>query len=173
MRKAICLTTALSSSAALTVLLGSGTASAAMAMPDTCPTQITVSIASHSAYFLPGTTAFKDGRGGKITVSVTQAKTLSATLSASAEVSVSDVVASAKATVSKSVTGSVAVTVGHSYEHDISAGKYGNAQYGSWGYKVNWERIKENGNCTSTVLSGGTATLPVSSVGWRYWETSS
>jgi hypothetical protein len=172
MRKIVGLATALSSVAALTVIAGTGTAVAAV-RPQMCPPDTNVSITGHSSYFLGSGPVYKDGKGGTIQVSVTRATTVTASLSSTAEVSVSDIVASAKLSVSASITSAVAVTVGHTYTHPISSTKYGNAQYGSWGYRVNWEKTRDNGNCTTTVLATGTATLPISSVGWRYWETSS
>ncbi|NUQ97035.1 MAG: hypothetical protein HOY79_10885 [Streptomyces sp.] len=144
-----------------------------MAAPRSCPPDIGVGITGHSSYFLGSPNKFKDGPGGTISVSVTKASTVSATISSTAEVSVSDVIASAKLSVSGSITKSVAVTVGHTYTHNISAHKYGNAWYGSWGYKVDWEKTRDRANCTTEVLATGTAVLPVDSVGWRYWETSS
>jgi hypothetical protein len=170
MRKIIGLATALSSAAALTTIAGAGTAVASAQM---CPPDTGVAITSHSSYFMGTANVFKDGPGGTIQVSVTRASTLQASLSVTGEVSVSDVISSAKLSVSASITSSVAVTVGHTYTHNITANKYGNAQYGSWGYKVGWEKTRDNGNCTVTVLASGTAVLPVSSVGWKYWETSS
>ncbi|MDT5041209.1 MAG: hypothetical protein QOE51_2194 [Actinoplanes sp.] len=159
------------------VLAGAGAtaAHADTAEPLSCPPDTSVSITSQYSYLIPASSStFKDGPGGTITVSVTQASTISATLSSSLEVSTNEIIAAGKVSVSASVTGSVTVTVGHTYSHNISANKYGNAQYGSWGYHVNWEKTRDNGNCKGvTVLATGTATLPTSSLGWKYWETSS
>ncbi|GAA3130844.1 hypothetical protein GCM10010521_16120 [Streptomyces rameus] len=53
--------------------------------------------------------------------------------------------------------------------------KYGHLQYGSWGYKVPWEKYRRRGDgCNGgTLVDSGTATLPTKETGWRYWETSS
>ena len=132
------------------------------------------SITSHKAYFLPAAgTWFKDGPGGTVTASVTKATTISATGTVSGGASLKLIVAEAHSEVSGSITASKTVTVGHSYLHVIAAKKYGNLQYGSWGYTVGWKYERENGNCTFTTLSTGTARMPAGAVGWRYWETSS
>lgn len=85
------------------------------------------------------------------------------------------VLAKAKASVSVTVTGSVSLTTGHTYQHNIKSGKYGHLQYGSWGYKVSWEkyRMKGNGCNGGTLIAKGTAKLPTKEVGWKYTETSS
>jgi hypothetical protein len=170
MRKIVGLATALSSTVALTAIVGTGTAVAA---PRSCPPDVGVGITAHHSHFLGSANKFKDGKGGTISVSVTKAGTLSASISAGAEVSVSDVIASAKVSVSSTITKSVAVTVGHTYSHNISSNKYGHAWYGTWGYSVDWEKTRDRANCTTEVLDRGTAILPIKEVGWRYWETSS
>ena len=129
---------------------------------------------SRSSYHLPASgTYFKDGPGGKITGSVTSSTTVSATGTVSAGASISGIVASAKVDVSASITKSVAITVGHSYEHNITSGKYGNMRYGSWGYKLAWKYKYIYSNCDTVTKSYGTAKVPTGAVGWRYWETSS
>ncbi|MFD0022223.1 hypothetical protein [Streptomyces sp. NPDC058382] len=154
-----------------------GTASAGASthvVPPQCPVDYGVLITSHTGYFIPASgQSFKDGPGGTMTVSVTKASTITYTVSTSLEVGAEYLFASAKAQVSGSIQKSTAVTVGHTYAHDIGAKKYGHMQYGSSGYKVGWESNKTNPNCTTTTLAKGTATLPVSSVGWKYWETAS
>jgi hypothetical protein len=130
------------------------------------------SIPSYSSYQLPAAgTYFKDGPGGTMTASVTTASTISATGSVTAGATISGIVAQAKVEVTASITKSKSVTVGHTYSHDISAGKYGNLQYGSWGYKVNWRFSERTESCTNRLLSSGTAKVPTTAVGWRYWET--
>lgn len=118
-------------------------------------------------------TYFKDGPGGTMTGSVTTATTVSVTGTVSAGATLSGIVASAKVEVSASITSSTAITVGHTYSHTITSGKYGNMRYGSWGYKLNWEYRYMYSNCTSVAKSYGTAYAPTGAVGWRYWETTS
>ncbi|TXJ74087.1 hypothetical protein E2C11_28025 [Streptomyces lavendulae] len=120
-------------------------------------------------------TKYKDGPGGSMNASVTKSGTISAEISGSTEVSASSVVAAAKASVSAKVGGSVSVTTGHTYTHNISKNKYGHLQYGSWGYKVSWAKYRRKGDgCHgATLVDSGTATLPTSETGWKYWETAS
>ncbi|WLW54850.1 hypothetical protein [Streptomyces sp. YU58] len=158
--------------------LGAAPADAVTAKDPKCPST-TYTITSKKNYFVKSWwngTHLKDGPGGTMSLSVTKSGTLSATASASTDVSVKAIVAKAKVTVSASVTTSVTVTVGHQFTHDITKGKYGNAQYGSWGYKVGFTKKKTSyngyGYC-SVHTTKGTAVLPTSSTGWKYWETKS
>jgi hypothetical protein len=131
-------------------------------------------INSHTSYQLPAAgTHFKDGPGGTVTASVTKSSTVSASMTASTEVSISDIISSVKATVSASAEKSQTITVGHQYSHSIPSGSYGNLQYGSWGYNVNWQAVFDNGNCTYRYGDSGTAKVPTDAVGWKYWSTSS
>lgn len=146
--------------------------------PAACDTPSTwYSITSKKAYHIPSWwngTKFKDGPGGSITVSVTKSGTISAEVSGSIEFSTNAIVAKAKTTVSVKVGGSVTVTTGHNYTRDVSRNKYGHLQYGSWGYKVTWKKYRSTGGgCGSVELGHGTATLPTSETGWKYWETAS
>ncbi|MEV5525829.1 hypothetical protein [Streptomyces prunicolor] len=143
-----------------------------------CPST-TWKIDSKQGYFIKSWwngTHLKDGPGGTITVSVTKAGTLSATISGSSEASIKALVAKAKVQINVSVSASVTVTVGHQYSHEITKGKYGNVQYGSSGYKVHWTKKQTSyngyGYC-STHTSHGTAVLPTTTTGWKYWETKS
>ncbi|MEU3829478.1 hypothetical protein GT045_26135 [Streptomyces sp. SID486] len=156
------------------VVAGAAPASAGVTPKRSCPVTYGVLITSHKPYRLPAKGQyFKDGPGGTIKVSVTQASTITYSLSASLEVSANYLFASAKASVSGSITKSVAVTRGHEYSHDVHSRKYGNMQYGSNGFLVGWQSNRTNPNCRNTVLATGTAKLPASSVGWHFWETSS
>ncbi|MFL6239956.1 MAG: hypothetical protein ACJ735_10760 [Actinomycetes bacterium] len=133
-----------------------------------------VDVTSSSSYHLPAPgTYFKDGPGGTMTVSVQNSTSVSASMSYSTEVSVSDIVSSVKAQISASAERSQTITVGHTYSHSIPSGYYGNLQYGSWGYYVHWEHVYDNGNCTYRYGDTGTAKVPSTAVGWKYWSTSS
>jgi hypothetical protein len=138
-----------------------------------CPPDYWYSIVSSSSYHIPAAGQyFKDGPGGTMTASVTASSTISASGTVTAGATVSGIVAEAKLEVSATIGTSQTITVGHTYSHTITPGKYGNMQYGSWGYKLSWEYWRDNGNCTSTRLSSGTNfTAPTNAVGWRYWET--
>jgi hypothetical protein len=127
-----------------------------------------------SNYMIPlSSQEYKDGPGGTISVSVTKSGSVSATATVSTGITVSDIISSAKIDISASITKSTSITVGHTYSHNISAKKYGHAEYGSWGYTISWEDVQTRSNCTSTVLSSGTGKMTTNSVGWKYWETAS
>ena len=151
-------------------VLSTPTASAA----EYCDPHYYYSFPSRTSYHIGASgTSFKDGPGGSMTGSVTSSSTITATGTVSAGASISGIVASAKVDVSASVAKSVSITVGHSYTHSISSGKYGNMRYGSWGYKLNWQYRYMYSNCHTVLKSYGTAKVPTGKVGWKYWETSS
>ncbi|MFC7264401.1 hypothetical protein [Streptomyces lutosisoli] len=134
------------------------------------------SITSKKAYHIPSWwngTKFKDGPGGTMTVSVTKSGTIGTEVTGSIEWDSNAIIAKAKAQVSIKVTGSVTVSTGHNYSHNISRGKYGHLQYGSWGYKVNWKKYRRVGSCGVEEVGKGTATLPTSETGWKYSESAS
>lgn len=156
------------------VLATLGTQTAATAGPDACPTEYYYDITSNSGYHMwDGRTYFKDGPGGTITGSVTRTGTVPTSVSATGSYSVGGIVAQAKIEVSGSLTQSVAISVGHTYSRNITSGRYGNMKYGSWGQKVGWRYLIDRSNCTTGVISSGTAYIPTAAVGWRYWETTS
>ncbi|MGW3723851.1 hypothetical protein [Streptomyces sp. NPDC000851] len=136
-----------------------------------------IKITSKKAYHVPSWwngTKYKDGPGGKMTVSVTKSGTITGEVTVGAEGELDAVVAKAKASISAKISVSVGVTTGHTYSHDISRNKYGHLQYGSWGYKVTWEKYRASGNgCDGVKIGSGKATLPTKETGWKYWETSS
>ncbi|WP_262286640.1 hypothetical protein [Micromonospora sp. MA102] len=137
-----------------------------------CPPEYFYDITSSSSYHMPASGAyFKDGPGGSMSVSVTKSTTITATATVSAGATVSGIVAEAKIEVSASIAQSNTITVGHTFNHNITAGKYGNAQYGSWGYNVGWRYYYTSASCSTALKSSGTAKVPTSAEGWRYWET--
>ncbi len=139
--------------------------------PNSCPADTWSQIDSSSYIFeWDGVTYFRDGPGGSMSVSNTVARQISATISASASISTDELVVDVKVDVSASATTQLTTTTGHIYNHNITAGKYGNVQYGAWGYNVHWSRWRQNPNCTSTELDAGTGTVPTTAVGWNYWE---
>src|SRR6185436_11487182 len=105
-----------------------------------CPSEYWYDITSSSSYHIPASGQyFKDGPGGSMTASVTYSSTIGASGTVSAGASVSGIVAEAKIEVSATISTSQTITIGHTYTHTITAGKYGNMQYGSWGYKLSWD----------------------------------
>ncbi|WP_240496285.1 hypothetical protein [Streptomyces torulosus] len=120
-------------------------------------------------------TKYKDGPGGTIKVEVKKSGTISAEVTGTIEAEASLVIAAAKSSISYKIAGSVTVSTGHTYTRNITRNKYGHMQYGSWGYKVKWEKYRRKGDgCgRATLIDSGTATLPTKETGWKYWETSS
>ncbi|MFI9249628.1 hypothetical protein [Streptomyces sp. NPDC053069] len=147
--------------------------------PALCDTPSTwYSITSKQAYHIGSWwngTKYKDGPGGSISVSVTKGGTISADVSGSGDFEASGVIFKAKASITYKIGGSVTVTTGHTYSHSISSNKYGHLQYGSWGYKVIWKRYRSGSgrDCGGVEIGHGSAILPTSETGWKYWETSS
>ncbi|SOD76769.1 hypothetical protein SAMN06272781_4623 [Streptomyces sp. 1222.2] len=110
-----------------------------------------------------------------MTVSVTKSGTITAEVTGTIEAEANLVIAAAKSSISYKISGSVTVATGHTYAHNVARRKYGHLQYGSWGYKVSWEKYRRKGNgCGgATLIDSGTATLPTKETGWKFWETSS
>ncbi|MET7601044.1 hypothetical protein [Streptomyces avermitilis] len=140
--------------------------------------QTWIEITSKKNYHVPSWwngTKYKDGPGGKMKVSVSKSGTIGMEITAGAEAEAGAVLAKAKTSISVKVAGSVTITTGHTYTRNIANHKYGHLQYGSWGYKVSWKKLRRRGDgCGSpTLVKSGTATLPTKETGWKYWETSS
>jgi hypothetical protein len=117
-------------------------------------------------------TKYKDGPGGTMTVAVTKTGTITAEVSGTVSAEADLVVAAVKSSITYKIAGSVSVATGHTYSRNIARGKYGHLQYGSWGYKVTWKKYRATGDgCGGVEIGHGTATLPTSETGWKFWET--
>lgn len=127
---------------------------------------------SRYVFIWDGKTYYHDGPGGDPTVTVTRASLIGATLTAGAEFSINELIADSKVSVSASITRSVTTTTGQAYHHVIPAHKYGNLQYGAWGYEVHIEQAYRHSNCVITHKSLGYGYAPTKAVGWYYWTTS-
>lgn len=131
---------------------------------------------TNSAVRMPfaGIPTFKNGPGGTLSVTKDYSGSVSYQVTAGAESEVGAIFAKAKVSVSASLTKSNSSTVTNNYTHVITAGKYGHAQYVSWGQKVNWKKYQVNNYCTgTTTLATGTINFPSTEEGWYYWETAS
>ncbi|MFJ8662275.1 hypothetical protein [Streptomyces sp. NPDC093795] len=141
------------------------------------PRRTWIEITSKTGIHMPAQwrgTSFKDGPGGIMVVKVENSGTIKREVSAGGEVEVSGIVAKAKVSVSASIGTEVGVSVGHEYRRNVANGKYGHLQYGSWGYSVKWAKYETSADrCGKKLIKSGTAKLPSSEIGWRYWETSS
>lgn len=121
-----------------------------------------------------GGTSFKDGPGGTMVVRVERSGKVLREVSVGGEVEVSGIVAKAKVSINAKIGTEAGVTVGHEFRRNVTSGKYGHLQYGSWGYSVKWAKYETSADgCGKKLLKSGTAKLPTSEVGWNYWETSS
>lgn len=116
---------------------------------------------------------FKNGPGGHVSSTIEYNFTASATVSVSTGASANIVVAEANATFG--VSGGVSVSLGQSwtYSHDISSNKYGNMQFGNWGWKVSVKKEIWNTACQYVVYNGSARIPSINIWGFRYWETSS
>ena len=140
-----------------------------------CPTGVSYGVTSTPRHVpFGGLPTFKNGPAGRntfITVSRSYSGSASYSVVAGAETEVGAVLAKAKVTISASLTQTNSTSTTLQFSSQITPGKYGNAQYVSWGNRVVWKKYRNNANCTATYLSGGTIDFPSNSEGWRYWET--
>lgn len=159
-------------SSAVIVSMNSAPARAGVNSADSCATSQYYSTWGASTYLVPAKelSIFRDGPGGTITVTLTKNYTSSATASGATSAEANGIFASARIEISASLTTSTSLEVSHTYSHNITAGRYGNAQYGSWGKRFFWGHYQDTPQCTTIKLSGGTAYMPTRSVGWNYWE---
>lgn len=132
-------------------------------------------ITSSAAVRIPftGIPTFKNGPGGTMSVTKDYSGSASFQVTAGASSEVGAVLAKAKVEVSASLTLTNSSTVTNNYSHPITKGKYGNAQYVSWGRTVNWKKFYIDAKCKTTTKATGTIKFPAASEGWYYWETSS
>lgn len=140
-----------------------------------CPVEIYYSVPTSKEvhWRAKGTPIFKDGPGGQIEITTEVSGTVTASITVGAEAELSGVIAKAKATVSGTIARSVTARLSHTYRRNITNGKYGNAQLGSWARQVTWKKWQDTKDCKTKLLASGTAMLPTEKIGVKYWETSS
>ncbi len=136
-------------------------------------THYTITSSSDVRIPFSGIPTFKNGPGGTMSVTKDYSGSASFQVTAGAESEVGAVLAKAKVSVSASLTQTNSSTVTNNYTRTITAGKYGNVQYVSWGKTVNWKKYYLDAYCRSTTKATGTIKFPSTSEGWYYWETSS
>ncbi|MEV5691410.1 hypothetical protein [Micromonospora globbae] len=124
---------------------------------------------------IPAGIHFKSGPGGTVGASIQYNLSTTFAVSSGISVSASAVVLSAEGTfgINASVTSSLAQS--YTYSRTISSGKYGNLQFGNWGWRMGVEKYYMNSSCVKTDSVTGTVTRMPSALSWgyRYWETSS
>gem|GEM_PF-5446993 len=116
---------------------------------------------------------FRNGPGGTLSVTRGYSGTTTFAISVGASIDVGPVLAQAKLSVDASLTQSNTTSATNTYSRKITAGKFGNVQYVSYGKRVNFRKYRRNADCSTTTLtSGGSITHPSSVEGWYCWETS-
>lgn len=120
-----------------------------------------------------GIPTFKNGPGGSMSVSRTYSGSVSASVTAGSSAEVSAVLAKAQVSISAQLSTTNSTSATNTFSKDITAGKYGNAQYVSWGQDVSYTKRRLNRDCTTTTIATGKIKFPSSKEGWYYWETSS
>lgn len=124
-----------------------------------------------SIFMWDGETYFRDGPGGTLHGSVTKASTIAGTFGTKVETEINAIVTKVKVEVSASVTKAVTTTVGHVYDHTIKDGMYGEVKYGTWGFRVQWRKLRMFSDCSYKVLAANRADVPTKAVGFKYRET--
>ncbi|MFB7345753.1 hypothetical protein ACWEP8_38585 [Streptomyces hydrogenans] len=116
---------------------------------------------------------YKSGPGGKIRVTSITAETAKTSFTGTAGVTAKFAVAEAKVEISRESATEVSWGTNYQFEHDITRGKYGSTQYGSWGHNATWEKYYELPSCAKSQRTSGAVKIVNTSMGFRYWETSS
>lgn len=141
---------------------------------DACPgDQFYVESSVNQSYHMPVGIQFKSGPGGTVHATIQFSLSVTYTIGGSGTFSASALIADAKVSLDVHLAATASLSQSYTYDHNISAGKYGHLQFGDWGYHFNWKFERQNSNCTVSVLGSGSASLPDVTVwGYRYWETS-
>src|SRR6478752_303404 len=144
----------------------------AVAASAACPTDVRYSLTS-SAVRVPfsGVPIFKNGPGGHVSASRSYSGTATYQVTAGAESEVGAIFAKAKVSISASLTKPNTTGTTVTYDHNISAGKYGHLQYVSWGQKVNWKKYQDTPQCTTKQIGSGSINFPATEEGWYFWQT--
>ncbi|MEU8522674.1 hypothetical protein [Streptomyces sp. NPDC048577] len=115
---------------------------------------------------------YKDGPGGTMVITKTTAESAASSVTGTAGVTVDYAVAQAKAEISVGSEKSVSWGTDHQYRRNVTSGKYGNTQYGSWGHTATWEKYYQLPDCRKSQRTSGGVQVVNKSIGFRYWETS-
>lgn len=116
---------------------------------------------------------FRNGPGGTLSVTRSYSGSTTFTITVGASIDVGPVLAQAKLSVDASLMKSNSTSATNTYSRKITAGKFGNVQYVSYGKRVSFRKYRLNADCSTTTLtSSGSITYPSSVEGWYYWETS-
>ncbi|PRY12189.1 hypothetical protein [Kineococcus rhizosphaerae] len=172
--------TSIRAAAAALALLAAPTVALASAAPASaaaagCIRENLFDVSSGASYRIPfsGVPTFRNGPGGTMTVSRSYTGSAAYQVTAGTSAEVDAVLAKAKVEISASLTKTNSTSATNTYTRNITAGKFGNARYVSYGRTVSWYRGYISPTCTVVKTSSGTIRFPSTSEGWYYWETSS
>lgn len=135
-----------------------------------CPAQTYSQIdGSRYVFIWDKKTWFRSGPGGEVVGIVSKTSQINSEISVGASISIDALVEDSQVTISKSVTKIVSTTKGNEEIHTVPKGKYGNIEYGAWGYQVKWSKWQVYNNCTDKKIGHGTGMVPTVATGWYYW----
>lgn len=141
--------------------------------PDVCSGGWRSNVYGYKATHIGKGPVYKDGPGGTMVITRTTAEKVGSSISGTAGVTVDFAVSQAKAEVSRESVKEVSWGTDHQYRRNITSGRYGNTQYGSWGHSATWEKYYELPNCRKSQRTSGGVKVVNKAVGFRYWETRS
>lgn len=122
---------------------------------------------------IPTGDVFRSGKGGTVTATLEYGHEASLQVSSGGSVSASSLVASAEATYGINASTTASRSASYGYSRKISSNKYGNLQFGNWGWGMNFQKYYVNNYCSVSSRTSGTIKgMPSSNTwGFRYWET--
>ena len=136
---------------------------------------VNYSLSAKNSYIPTKDPIYKDGPGGRLTVSRTKVKSVSAVVTAGAEAEVGAVLAKAKVSISASLSMTQSVETKHEYTHPIKRNMYGNAQHVVWSKTVSWRKYrvysKAGGVCATRTIATGKIKYPKNAEGFRFWHS--
>lgn len=141
--------------------------------PTRCDNYISTHIDSVKARHMPGNAPIYKNGPAPSEMSMTMTNqvggSVSTSFSGEAEGGFDVLVASAKAKIGVSVNITTNWSNGMSITFEVPKGKYGNAQYGSWGKTITWSQWKQHENCTVEQIHSGTGKVARKAKGFNTW----
>ncbi|MEW9528873.1 hypothetical protein [Microbispora sp. NPDC049125] len=144
--------------------------------PSPCRPKTFFRIDSYTArnIFLPGT-HYVDGPGGTVKVWVKEWHLVRTIVRLEKEVeheySVDDLIVRLRRKIGHEVEEENAVETGHEYTVTVKKDKWGHLRYRVFGYRVGFQLWRRQADCGVRFLTHGTAIVPTSWEGWKFWET--
>lgn len=156
----------------LSLIATSGTAYAAEAGTNACPEvgqeYLSASLINGNYHYGVGP-VYRSGPGGSVRITTTHSYNIGVTYSYSGSISASAILQLA---LEIGRSDSVGYTQSQSYEYgqNITPGRYGNLQYGNWASEIRIVKERVVAPCNYVPVESGTAIVPTSKWGYRYWE---